>query len=149
MAPCALGDRRFCGGLRIWQWMMPKSEEPPVVRLSETLAVFHCDVDAVVFAVEISPSGWFSTGTVRKRGIKDPSEFFYNDRPFGKGARLQVRIDVLLFYVDMMILREIRFSVVEGVGRQRSTHKDPRTISGRQLQLAIGSENCRGVLRLS
>src|SRR5580692_2134100 len=149
MAPCALGDRRFCGSLRIRQWMMPKSEEPPVVRLSETLAVFHCYVDAVVFAVEISPSGWFSTGTVRKRGTENTSEFLYNDRPFGQGARLQVRIDVLLFYVDVMILREIRFSVVEAVWRQRSTHKDPRTISGRQLQLAVGIESCRRVLRLS
>src|SRR5437879_4422009 len=112
MASCTLIHRRFPSGRLIWQWMMPEGEEAPAIGLSKPLAVFHCYVDAVELAVEIPPSGWLRTGAVWKSRIQNPSQFFYNDCSFGKGARLQIYIDILLFDVYVVIFGEPCLSIV-------------------------------------
>src|SRR4029077_4135365 len=108
----------FSGGLRIWQWMMPESEEAPVIGLSKLLTVFHRYIDPVVLAVEISTSRWFIPRAVGILRIKNPRQLFYEDRSFWKGACLQIGIDVFLFYVYVMIFGEVRLSIIEAVGRQ-------------------------------
>src|SRR5712692_1855141 len=47
-----------------------------------------------------------------------------------------------------MVFGEARLSVVETIGRQGSTHKNPSAIAGWQLQLAICIEHCRRVLSI-
>lgn len=73
---------------------MPKCEEPPAVGLGKPLTVLHSYIDAVVHTVEVSAAGLLCTRATRKCGVKDPGEFFYNDRAFGKRPCLQIRIDV-------------------------------------------------------
>ena len=108
MASSTFAHGRFRGGLRVRQWMMPESEETPVVCLSKPLAVFHRYVDAIVLTVEIAASGWFLTRAVWKSRGKNSSQFFYNDGSFGKGPGLQIRIDVLPLNVDVVIFGGIR-----------------------------------------
>src|SRR5919197_1156642 len=122
--------------------MMPEIEKPPAVGLGKALTVFHCDVHAVVLTVEIPVPRWFRPRPVWKSRIKDPSQFFYDDRSFWKLAGLQIRIDVSLFYVHVMIFGEVRLAVVETIRRQRSTHKNPRAIARWPLHLAIGIKLC-------
>src|SRR5579864_2365059 len=88
--------------------MMSKGEETPAVSLCEALAVFYGHVDAVVRAVEISTSGWFLTRAVWKSRVKNPGQFFYDDRSFWKLARLQIGINVFLLDVYVMIFGEVR-----------------------------------------
>src|SRR5580692_8396392 len=121
--------------------MVPKSEEAPVIRLGEPLAVLHCHVDAVVSAVEITSTGWLLSGAVRKSRVKNPGQLFYDDRSFWKLACLQIGVDVFLFNVYVVILGEVRLPIVEAVGRQGGTHKNPRAKTGWQLYLAIGIED--------
>src|SRR4029077_17359827 len=129
--------------------MMPESEEAPVVGLSKLLTVFHRYVDTVVLAVKISTSGRFFPRAVRKLRIKNPRQLFYEDRSFGKGARLQIGIDVFLFDVHVMIFGEVCLCVVEGIGCEGSPNKNPRAIAGRQLHLAIRIEHCSRLRTLS
>src|SRR4051812_15614074 len=108
MAARTFGRGRFRGGRRIRQGMMPECEEAPSIGLRKALTVFYCYVDAVVLAVEIPASGRFRPRPVWKSRIKDPGQFFDDDRSFWKLAGLEIRIDVLLFYVHVMIFRKIR-----------------------------------------
>ena len=95
---------------------MPESEESPAIRLSEPLAIFHRKVNPVVFAVEKASTGWFFPRAVRKSGVKNPSQFFYDDRSFGKGTRLQIRIYIFFLYLHVVIFGKARVSVIEAVG---------------------------------
>src|SRR5258708_3904961 len=106
MAARTFSHRLFRGGRVIRQWMMPESVVTPAVGLGIPLTVFHRKVDAVELAIEIPASRWFRTRAVWKSRIKDPSQFFYNDRSFGKGTCLQICVDVFLFYVYVMIFGE-------------------------------------------
>src|SRR5690349_17698107 len=97
--------------------MMSEGEESPAVGLGEPLAVFYGYVDSVVHTVEISAPGRFRTRAVGESGIKDSSQFFYDNRAFGEGSCLQIRIDVLLLYINVMVFGKIRFAIVEAVRR--------------------------------
>jgi len=121
--------------------MMPKSKEAPAVGLCKALTVFYCQVDAVVLAIEIPTSGWFLTRAVWESRVKNPGQFFYDDSSFWKLARLQIRINVFLLNIDVMIFGEVRLSIIEPVRRQRSPHKNPFAKTGWQLQLAISIED--------
>src|ERR1700720_3061139 len=124
--------------------MMPEGEEAPAVGLSKALAVFDSRVDAVVGAVEEPASRWFCTRAVRESRTQKASQFFDDNRSFGKRTRLQVRIDVFRLDVDVMIFGETRFPVVESVWRQRGAYENPPAKSSWQLQLAIGFKHrCR------
>src|ERR1700752_4028189 len=125
MASRTLSHRRFRGGLLIWQWMMPESEEAPAVGLRKTLAVFHRYVDAVELTIEKSPSGWFGARAVWKSRIQNPSQFFYDDCSLGKGARLEVGIHIFSLDVHVVIFGEACLTIVETIGRQRSPHEHP------------------------
>src|SRR5919106_1025078 len=149
MASCTFAHRRFLGALFQRPGMMPEIEKSPVVGLGKALTVFHCDVHAVVLTVEISASGRFLTRAVWKSRIKDSRQLLYDDRSFWKLAGLQIRLDVSLFYVHVMIFGEVRLAAVETIGRQGSTHKNPRAIAGWPLQLAIGLKHCSGGFNLS
>src|ERR1700751_6481220 len=107
----------FSCALVIRHWMMPKSEEAPAVCLCKALTVFYCQVDAVVLAIEVPAPGGFLTRAVWKRRIKNPRQLLYDDRSFWKLARLQIRINVFLFDVYVMVFGEVRLSIVEAVGR--------------------------------
>src|SRR5258706_9526870 len=95
--------------------MMTESKETPSVGLGKLLTVFHGRVDAVVLAVEKPASRWFRTRAVRKSRIKNSSQFFYNDRSFGKGARLEIRVYASSLYIHMMIFGEVRLGTVRSV----------------------------------
>src|ERR1700739_2967943 len=88
--------------------MMPKSEEAPAVCLCKALTVFHRHVDAVVRAVEIPASRRFLTRAVGKSRVKNPGQFFYDDRSFWKLACLQIGINVFLLDVYVMLFGEVR-----------------------------------------
>src|SRR5579864_3844094 len=118
--------------------MVPESEESPTVGIGKPLTVFHGGVDTVELAVEESTSGRFGTRAVRKRRTKHASQFFDNDGSFGKGARLQINIYIFGFDVDVMILGEPCFPVVEAVRRQWSAHKYPLAKTRWQLEFASG-----------
>src|SRR6201998_4182930 len=130
MAASTFGNRLFRGGLVGGQRVMPKSEEAPAVCFGKPLTVFDGQVDTVVLAIEIPPSGWFGARAVWKGRIKNSSQFFYNDCSFGKGACPQKRIDIFLFDVYMMIFGEARLSVVQAVGGQGSPNENPPTKDG-------------------
>src|SRR5262245_48718838 len=95
--------------------MMTESEETPAIGFCKPLAVFHRYVDPVVLTIEITASRWFSSRAVRKSWIENPGQLFNNHRPFGKGTRLQVSIDILLFNVHVVILRKAGLAIVETV----------------------------------
>src|SRR6185369_5752618 len=101
--------------------MMTKSEVTPAVGRGKSLAVFHRCIDAVVFAVEKSAAGRFLTRAVWKSRIKNPSEFFHYDGAFGERARFQIRIDIFLLDVHIMVFGESRLSVVVVVRGSSST----------------------------
>src|ERR1700720_3062001 len=117
--------------------MMPEGEEAPAVGLSKALAVFDSRVDAVVGAVEEPASRWFCTRAVRESRTQKAIQFFDDNGSFWKRTRLQVRINVFLLDVDVMIFREARLSVVEAVRRQGSAHKDPLAKAGGKLHVAV------------
>src|SRR5262245_59569649 len=106
MASGAFTDRRLRSSLRIWQWMMAESEETPTIGFCKPLAVFDCYVDPVVLTIEKTASRWFSPRAVWKGRIENLGQFFHNHRSFGKGARLQVGIDILLLDVNVVIFRK-------------------------------------------
>src|SRR5262245_37746746 len=122
--------------------MMTVSEEAPAVGLRESLSVFYSCVYAVVGAVKEPASRGFCTRAVRESRTQNASQFFDDHRSFGKRTRLQVRVDVFPFDVDVMIFGESRFPAVESVGRQRGTHENPPAKIGWQRQLAIGFKHC-------
>src|SRR6266436_4729260 len=95
--------------------MMTKGEEAPAVGLSKALTVFHCHVDAVILAVEKPASGRFLARDVWKRRIKNPRQLFYDDGSFGKLAGLQIRINVFLLDVYVVIFGKASLSVVETI----------------------------------
>jgi hypothetical protein len=115
MASGTLGRRPFRGGFLVWQWMMPIGKETPAVRVCEALAVFYGHVDAVVRTIEIPASGGFLTGPVWKSRVKNPDQFFYDDRSFRKIACLQIYIDVFLFDIYVMIFGEVRLGTASGL----------------------------------
>src|SRR5712664_878447 len=129
--------------------MMPKSEEAPVVSLCKTLTVFYRHVDAVVRAIEVPASRRFLTRAVWERRVKNPGQFFYNDRSFWKLACLQIGINVFLLDVHVMVFGEVRLgtvrsahvavvlSIIEALGSQGGTHKHPLAKARRQLHSAI------------
>src|SRR5246127_1632557 len=108
MATGTFGNGRLRGRLGIGQGMMTESEEAPAISIREPLAVFDCRVDAIVDAVEEPASRWFCTRSIREGRVQNAGEFLDNDRPFGEGTRLQIGIDVLLLYVNVMIFWESR-----------------------------------------
>ena len=122
---------------------------PPAVGVGILLTIFYCDVDTVVLAVEVSTSGRFGAGAVWKLRIKDPREFFYYDRSFWHVARFQIRINVFLLDVYMMIFGEVGsgavlsgrvaviLSIVEALGSKGSANKNPFTKAGWQLHPAL------------
>src|SRR5262249_52692105 len=130
--------------------MMPEGKEAPTVRLRKTLAIFNGDINPVVRTIEISAPGWFLAGAVGKRRIKNSSQLFYNDRSFGKLTRLQVRINVLLLNVDMMIFGKVRLPIVETIGSQRSTNKHPsaKSLRVREFQFAVRIKHGARLFRL-
>src|SRR5262245_38536801 len=95
--------------------MMHESEEPPTIRFCKPLAVFHRHVDSVVLTIEKTASRWFSPRAIWKGRIENPGQFFHNHCAFGKGTRLQVGINILLLYVDMVIFQETSLAVVESI----------------------------------
>src|SRR5215469_4690060 len=103
MASCTFRRRLFCCRLVIRQGMMAEREETPAIGLGKALTVFYGQVDAVVRAVEESAPGWFLAGAVWESRIKDPREFFYDDRSFRKLTCLQIHINVFLLDVDVMV----------------------------------------------
>src|SRR5262249_16488487 len=115
MASRAFVHRRFCGGLRIWQWMMAEVEEAPAVGIGKPLTVFHRYVEPVVFAIEIATSRWFLARAVRESRIKNASQLLDEHSSFRKRARRQIGINIFLLDVDVMIFREARLPVVETV----------------------------------
>src|SRR5262245_19976334 len=125
MASPAFVHRRFRSGLCIWQWMMAKGEEPPAVGTGKPLTVFHRNVDPVVLAIEKATSGWFLARAVRENRIKDPGQLFDKYCSFRKRARRQIRINIFLLDVHVMIFREACLSVVERVGCLRSSDENP------------------------
>src|SRR5262249_24324773 len=149
MATGTFGNGRLRGRLGIRQWMMTVSEEPPAIGLREPLAVFYSCVYAVVGAVKEPASRRFCTRAVRESRTQNAGQFFDDHRSFGKRTRLQIRVDVSRFVVNVMIFGESRFPVVESIGRQRGTHENPPAKPGWQLQLAIGFKHCCGSRSLS
>src|SRR5262245_55176868 len=115
MAPGTLGRRCFCGELVVRQRVVAEGEEAPAVGLREPLAVLHRHVDAVVLAVEVATSGGFLARTVRKRRGEHARQLLHDDSSFGEGPGLQVRVDVLLLHVDVVILGKARLAVSEAV----------------------------------
>src|SRR5438045_4614571 len=115
MTSGALRRRPFRGGLIVWQWMMPKGEETPAVRLCEALAILYGHVNAVVRTVKIPASGGFLTRAVWELWVKNPSQFFYDDRSFRKVACFQICIDVFLLDIYVMIFGEIRLGTASGL----------------------------------
>src|ERR1700754_832885 len=92
--------------------MMAECVVPPAVGIGILLTVFYRQVDTVVLAIEVSTSGSFVARAVGKGRIEDPSQFFYDDRSFWKIACLQIRIDVFLLDVHMMIFGEVGLGAV-------------------------------------
>src|SRR5215813_1046273 len=129
---------------------MPEGEEAPSVCLSKPLVIFDGDINSVVFAVEISASRWLCARPVWEGRLKNASEFFNNDRSFGELTCLQIRFNVLLFYVDVMIFGKVCLSVVEPIGCQRSADKHPPPKCGWvwQLQFAVRFKNGARLVRL-
>src|SRR5215471_13040753 len=103
VATGAFGRRGFLGPRRVGKRMMAEIEEAPAVRSSKSLAVFHGYIHAVVFAVEISPAGWFRARAVGKGGIENASQFLDEDGAFGKGTGLEVHVQIFLLDVDVVI----------------------------------------------
>src|SRR5580700_5164546 len=95
--------------------MMAEGEEAPAIGIGKALTVFHRHVDAVVCAVEIPASGWFLTRAVWKSRVKNPGQFFYDDRSFRKLACLQISINVFLLDVYVMIFGEVRPGTASGL----------------------------------
>src|SRR5882724_3130696 len=129
--------------------MVPEREEAPAIAVWEPLAVFDSRVDAVVSAIEEPASRWFWARAVGESRIQNASQFFDDDRSFGKRTRLQVRVDVFRFDVDVMVFGESRFPVVEPVRRQRGAHEDPPAKPSWQFELAIGLKHCGRLWSLS
>src|SRR3954471_17394619 len=115
MASGTLGHWPFRGGLVVWQWMMPKGEEAPAIRLCEPLAVFYGHVDAVVHAVEVPASGRFLARAIWELWVKNAGQFFYDHRSFWKVPCFQICIDVFLFDIYVMIFGEIRLGATSGL----------------------------------
>src|SRR5258705_7241974 len=92
--------------------MMPESVVTPAVGLGILLTVFYRKVDAVELTIEIPASRWFLARAVWKSRIEDASQFFYYDRSLWKVACLQIRINVFLLDVDVMIFGEVRLGAV-------------------------------------
>jgi hypothetical protein len=95
--------------------MMPIGEETPAVCLCEALAVFYGHVDAVVSTVKIPASGGFLTRAVWELWVKNPGQFFYDDRSFWKIACFQICINVFLLDIDVMIFGEVRLGTTSGL----------------------------------
>src|SRR6266404_8160012 len=84
MASRTFAHRLFRGCLVIRQWMMPESEETPLVGLSKPLTVFHCYIDSVVLAIEKPASGWFRARPVWKCRFRTRVNSFTKTVPSGK-----------------------------------------------------------------
>src|SRR6266436_8433794 len=95
--------------------MMAEGEEAPAIRLGKALTVFHSHVDAVVLAVKVPASGRFLTRAGWKSRVKNPGQFFYDDRSFWKLTCLQIGINVFLLDVYVMIFGEVRLGTVRSV----------------------------------
>src|SRR5262245_27956608 len=130
VASAALADRRLCRRVVVRQRMVAEGEEPPSVGLWKSLAVLHRHVDPVELAVEEPPSGWFLTRTVWKDWTEHARQLFHDDRSFGEHSGVQIRVDILLLHVDVVIFRKSRHAVVEPVGRQRSADEYPLAEAG-------------------
>src|SRR4029450_12145760 len=87
---------------------MPKRKKAPVVGFGEALTVFDRYIDPVETAGEIPTPGGFCARAVWKSGVKNPVEFFYNDRSLWKVACFQIGINVFLLYVHVMVFGEVR-----------------------------------------
>src|SRR5262249_24510290 len=124
MASSTLGDRLLLGPLVIRLRMMSKCVVAPAVGFRVPLAVLHGRIDPVEHAVEIPAAGGLLAGTIWKRRSQEEIQFFDEKRPFGKRAGLEVRIQVLFLYVDMVIFRKVRLPVVERVRCQGSADED-------------------------
>src|SRR5262245_21400374 len=146
MASGAFTNRRLRSSLRIGQWMMAESEEPPAIGFRKPFAVFHRYVDPVVLTIEKTATRWFSPRTVWKGRIEYPGQLFHKHCSFGKGTRLQVSINIFLLDVYVVIFRESRFAIIESIRRYRSAHKNPLTKTRRQFQLTVGIELRRRLL---
>src|SRR6185295_5480693 len=97
----ALADRRLRRRVRVRQWMVAEGEEPPAVRLRESLAVFHRHVDPVELAIEEPAPGRFLAGAVRKRRAEHAGQLFDDDSSLRQDSGSQIRVDVLLLDVHM------------------------------------------------
>src|SRR5215470_7388417 len=92
VATGALAYGGFLSPRRIRKWVMPEVEEAPSVRCGKSLAVFHGDVHAVEFAVEISSTGGFGARADRESGIKDARQFLDEDGSLGKDSGFEVHV---------------------------------------------------------
>src|SRR5262249_34096942 len=88
-------------------------------------------------AIEVSASGRFLPRTVWKDRIEHARQLFYDDRAFGERSGFQIRVDVVLFHVNVVIFGKSRRAVVESVRRQRSAHEYPFAEAGWQLDFSV------------
>src|SRR5580693_7682828 len=149
MAAGALRGWSLCGVPLVGLRVMSESEEPPPVRSSKLLAVFHGGIYPVEYTVEIPASGGFCSGAVRKGWIKDSGQFLDDDCPLRKNSVLQVRVYVLFLDINVMVFRKACAAAVETVGSQRRSHKNPFAIIRWQLQSPLRVKNCGRSGRLS
>src|SRR5439155_17286887 len=138
MTTSTLAGRGFCRRLCIWQRMVSEIKKAPAVGFGKSLTVFNCHIHSVECSIEKSTAGWFVTRAVWESWIKNPSQFFNDHSSFGKGSRFQISVEIWLLNIHVMIFGEARLSIVETVGCQRSTQKDPSPIPGRLLKPPIG-----------
>src|SRR6201984_3375042 len=110
MAVATFGCRGFFSPFSIGKRVMPEVEKSPPVRCSKPLAIFYRYIHAVVFAVEISSTGWVSARAVREGRIAHARQLLDEDGPFGKGTGLEVRVQVFLLDVDMVVFGEARLA---------------------------------------
>src|SRR5215470_14414077 len=123
--------------------MMSEIEEAPAIRCCEPFAVFHADIHAVVFTVEISSAGWLRARAVRKGWVEDASQFLDENGPFGKGTGLEVNVQVFLLDIDVVIFGEAGLAVVEAIGCQRCTDEGPVAIAFGQSQFPFRIKHYR------
>ena len=63
---------------------MSEVKEAPTVGSSKPFAIFHGDIEAVEFAVEVSSARWFSARAVGKGRIENARQLLAEDGPFGE-----------------------------------------------------------------
>src|SRR4029077_18695776 len=127
MAKGALRLRPQLGGRGLWLVMIEVVVAPGAAGLRVPLGVLDGHVRAVEFAGEIAPARRFHTRAVGSLlGAEDPLQFLEEDRALWKFAGLLVNLVGPRLDVDIVVFGKAGLAVVQGVGRQRRAHVDPR-----------------------